>query len=365
MVQTHRRRPHKSCKGSISAPFLRSTQAARFSSSNTQSTTFTMAPSSIPKRSTHIMETRSRSRSKKFPINLLPVDVRIKIYELARERNIYELVNGVYYKVPWWRTILLSGILNDLEAVERAAVQREETRDNMCTILAHVGNLKALQLARKDRRTLVSNKWIRVTPCPFEEETCSAAARGGHLEVLKWLHEQNCPWDEWTSAGAALFGHFNVLKWLHENQCPFTVSSCNLAARSGHLEILKWLYKLQCPINADTCDEASRAGHLHILKWLHRNKCPWDRRNTKNSATYGDLEMLKWLRSKKCPWDFTVFVEAAHNGHRKLLDWAIDNGCPPDDFFSADRYREKCDSTCRDLAFGRQMGWYKYRSVQR
>ena len=24
--------------------------------------------------------------------------------------------------------------------------------------------------------------------------TCSAAARGGHLEILKWIRENGCPW---------------------------------------------------------------------------------------------------------------------------------------------------------------------------
>ena len=33
---------------------------------------------------------------------------------------------------------------------------------------------------------------------------CPAAAKGGHLEVLKWLRENGCPWDEETCRYAAV-----------------------------------------------------------------------------------------------------------------------------------------------------------------
>jgi hypothetical protein len=37
-------------------------------------------------------------------------------------------------------------------------------------------------------------KWLRkdnIPPCPWNEDTCSNAAYGGHLRVLKWLREEN------------------------------------------------------------------------------------------------------------------------------------------------------------------------------
>jgi hypothetical protein len=36
--------------------------------------------------------------------------------------------------------------------------------------------------------------------------TCSEAAKGGHLEVLKWLFEDGCPWEEKTCEMAAMGG---------------------------------------------------------------------------------------------------------------------------------------------------------------
>lgn len=39
-------------------------------------------------------------------------------------------------------------------------------------------------------------KWARENEYPWNEQTCSAAARGGHFEVLKWARENECPWNE-------------------------------------------------------------------------------------------------------------------------------------------------------------------------
>jgi hypothetical protein len=64
-------------------------------------------------------------------------------------------------------------------------------------------------------------KWAHENGCPWDERTCSWAARGGHLEVLKWARENGCPWDERTCECAAAQRHFDVLVWAHENGCPW------------------------------------------------------------------------------------------------------------------------------------------------
>jgi hypothetical protein len=53
--------------------------------------------------------------------------------------------------------------------------------------------------------------WAKARGCPWDEFTCSTAAKGGHLEVLKWAWERRCPWDwrttasvGWTPGGAAV-----------------------------------------------------------------------------------------------------------------------------------------------------------------
>ena len=58
-------------------------------------------------------------------------------------------------------------------------------------------------------------QWARENGCPWDEETCSEAASGGHLETLKWARENGCPWNiEAVRANAAWGGHLEMLEWL-------------------------------------------------------------------------------------------------------------------------------------------------------
>ena len=79
-----------------------------------------MAPKRKPKLSAHSMLTRSRSRLRTFPMERLPVELRIKVYEYA---NIHSFLTGVHYKIHWGRAIILAGILSDIEALELVAPQ--------------------------------------------------------------------------------------------------------------------------------------------------------------------------------------------------------------------------------------------------
>eukprot|EP00239_Pterosperma_sp_CCMP1384_P012910 CAMPEP_0197865548 /NCGR_PEP_ID=MMETSP1438-20131217/43730_1 /TAXON_ID=1461541 /ORGANISM="Pterosperma sp., Strain CCMP1384" /LENGTH=104 /DNA_ID=CAMNT_0043484035 /DNA_START=1011 /DNA_END=1325 /DNA_ORIENTATION=+ len=45
--------------------------------------------------------------------------------------------------------------------------------------------------------------WAKMQGCPWNTETCAAAAESGHLEVLQWARAEGCEWDEGTCAGAA------------------------------------------------------------------------------------------------------------------------------------------------------------------
>ncbi len=78
--------------------------------------------------------------------------------------------------------------------------------------------------------------------CPWDEETCANAARGGHLELLQWARVTGCPWNGQTCLGnAARGGHLEVLQWLKSKGCPWDRAAGSYAARGGHLEVLKWL----------------------------------------------------------------------------------------------------------------------------
>jgi hypothetical protein len=67
-------------------------------------------------------------------------------------------------------------------------------------------------------------KWAQEHHCPWNEETCEYAARGGHLDVLKWAREHDCPWDENTCAYAAYSAPLEVLQWAMEHDAPVAQS---------------------------------------------------------------------------------------------------------------------------------------------
>ena len=64
-------------------------------------------------------------------------------------------------------------------------------------------------------------KWARENGCQWDEGVCSAAARGGHLEVLQYARANGCPWNEDTCSAAALGGHLDVLQWARAAGCPW------------------------------------------------------------------------------------------------------------------------------------------------
>jgi hypothetical protein len=126
--------------------------------------------------------------------------------------------------------------------------------------------------------------------CPWDKYTCSYAARGGQLEVLKWLREDDCPWDKYTCSAAADGGHLEILQWARENGCPWNEWTCAYAAEGGHLETLKWLRENGCPWDEWTCVYAAHRGNLEVLKWARENSCPWDELTRQRAASKGYVE---------------------------------------------------------------------------
>lgn len=89
-------------------------------------------------------------------------------------------------------------------------------------------------------------------PGPWSYDTCSAAASGGHLEVLQWARSQGCPWDSDTCSAAALNGHLALLQWARSEDCPWNCGTCSAAASGGHFGVLRWARSHGCPSPGDT-----------------------------------------------------------------------------------------------------------------
>jgi hypothetical protein len=73
-------------------------------------------------------------------------------------------------------------------------------------------------------------QWARANGCPWDEDTCGAAAQGGQLKVLQWACANGCLWDEKTSVAAAHGGHLEVLQLARTNGCPWNDKAISFAA---------------------------------------------------------------------------------------------------------------------------------------
>ena len=159
-------------------------------------------------------------------------------------------------------------------------------------------------------------QWLRSQdpPCPWEKNTCFAAAMGGHLTVLQWLRSQDppCPWDPFES----LCAHFNtarvgrkgglnltLIQWVlsEEPLCTLDTFFCSVAAALGQLEVLQWLRSQDCPWNRQVvCNLAAAKGHLSVLQWVtssHRGR--WDKKHCLSLAhTQGHASVVEWIQSQ-------------------------------------------------------------------
>ena len=169
--------------------------------------------------------------------------------------------------------------------------------------------------------------------CKLNGATGEWAGMGGSIEAWGYLRGKGYEFNVMASAGAAAGGCLKALKCLRDQDppCPWDEETCSWAARGGHLKV-KWL-RLQdppCPWDCLTCSRAAKGGHLDVLKWLRAQDppCPWGEWTCSEAALRGHLEVLKFLRAQHppCPWDEKTCVWAAEGGHLEVLKWLTFSG---------------------------------------
>jgi len=287
------------------------------------------------------------TQGRKIPIETLPLDVRVHIYEFGDVDTIIK--NPRWHRTPWMRTILLSGILNDKEGLDLVAIQDGEPRQIICTLIALIGNLPALKWARLDRISSSaddptvgagivqgSSKRVRFEPLPWDVGTCASAAAGGHLKLLMWARESHCPWNAWTCTDAAKGGHFELLKWAREQGCPWNFSCYRAAAHCGRLDILQWLHSQKCPTKthgrrrrAFGCSNLMGNCNLEMIQWLHQQGFLFNKYSLSTAAEGGHLEVLQWLHEEKnVRFNEHLASDACRGGHIHVLEWLINKQFP-------------------------------------
>ncbi|GFH53159.1 hypothetical protein CTEN210_09635 [Chaetoceros tenuissimus] len=230
--------------------------------------------------------------------------------------------------------------------------------------------------------------YMRQLGIPWDEETCSSAARNGNLEALIYARNNGCPWDEWTLSKAAKHNHIDVVKYCLENRCPAGTNACYYAAGQKNcrnaLTMLKLLRQYFVPWDVETCSEAAYNGNLEALKFARSEGCPWNEETFQRAiesediatiqyciesecpfhfqalesimflnkkcfhvlkllqknghewtedicavaTSHGGINVLRWLRYHNCPWDERTCHEAVKDGDYEMLVYAHNNGCP-------------------------------------
>ena len=102
-------------------------------------------------------------------------------------------------------------------------------------------------------------KWAIDNGCPLQLcKWCIEAAKCGNIDVLRYTYQSE--WDYRIFSAAAMGGHINVMQYLKMNGCKWCTETCSNAALGGHLEALQWLHANKCPWDIKTCVSASKKG---------------------------------------------------------------------------------------------------------
>ena len=180
--------------------------------------------------------------------------------------------------------------------------------------------------------------------CPFVWNaalSAKLARRYSSFGTLRWARAEGLPWDGETCRAAARYGHVDIVRWAYSAGCHIDFNECGVqAARGGHISMLGWLAQFPT-FKPDKwmATTAARGGHLAALKWLHERGCHMHRWVIANAAYHGHLEMIKWLRSVEASWRSPAVTWAAMRGQLETIVWMVQNGCPWDENARLEAYR--------------------------
>ncbi len=101
--------------------------------------------------------------------------------------------------------------------------------------------------------------YCREIGCRWDKWVPTTAATNGHFEIIVYCTENNCPLDSDMFLHAATGGCIKILEHYkgNENIKAWNSWTCTHAAAGGHLDMLKYLRendpKDQCPWDEETC----------------------------------------------------------------------------------------------------------------
>jgi hypothetical protein len=166
-------------------------------------------------------------------------------------------------------------VLTRLDTHDTAMLARVSRAARHATVRA---GARAQLTVSSSCRTLRMARWGRDNGMPWDWRVCAAAAQAGNLRVLEWARAEGCgfPWDV-LCAFAAGGGSVDVLRWAREKaypRCPWDAETCAAAAEKGHLEVVQWCVRRGCPWDKRTIQLARNNGHAHVVAWARAAGCP-------------------------------------------------------------------------------------------
>lgn len=114
----------------------------------------------------------------------------------------------------------------------------------------------------------VCQLWRDLIPVTRQSAYLKIPAADGYINLLKWAYRNGAGWDYWASVAAAKGGHIAVLRWLKKKKPTKSTNECENAAGAGQLQTLKWLHKNGHVWNDHAYYAAAKNKHRHVLEWL-------------------------------------------------------------------------------------------------
>ena len=140
-----------------------------------------------------------------------------------------------------------------------------------------------------------------------------AAAKEGHLEVLRFLTENGCPFTEPFRAAFEAHKEATVI-----------------AASNNHIECLKYLIDIRAPVPDGIINRCiNKKTNPATVKYLRERGYPWDVMTCVTAVRFvnNNVALLKYLHENNCPWDEQTTITAAREASAQCLKYALDNGC--------------------------------------
>ena len=191
-------------------------------------------------------------------------------------------------------------------------------------------------------------RWLFSKGCDLEIFSCTrrgcpvgwAAARDGDLDFLEWVMHNGGVINEDTCWGAASTGQISALRWLRETAgCPWDFQTMSAAAGGGHLDVFLWCHDQGAPWNRESaCMEAAAGGNVELMKVVRQLGCVWTGDEFLPAITTGNIALLAWMKEDGCPWPIDggwvkAVAHAFHCGQGEVMSWLEDqlNATPVED----------------------------------